>query len=1228
MLIRFFLYFCEKFYKMKNVLFLVSLLFLTIPCLGQNSELNTENSKIVLINGRAFESTTEFNLNDSIQKEQFLNRIEAEKNLNSSRFIPFSRLQSSVFLCNNSGFEEFENSNNSFILKNYSYGTGSPSNPMQCKNVNVQANQGIIQYNPNQSSLMATTVPSNYYDEYIGNINGFDQYVLKVNHKDSYVTSGVVQTKRFKTNNETEVKFNFKAVLESITGSNHYNEQPYFKARIIKNNVVVSEFCLIGDPNNCIFTQSSSSSSSNSIVLYTENWQSGILDISSIPNNEDFTIEFMASRCGLSGHFGYAYIDDLCLLHSSENLQGSIELNPLFEICPTFPLSVCGTFTIPNSGGVSANVQSIEIKVLNENNQVVYTSFNPSQLDMNTKTFCFEINSNNLPNTVNGNYNVQALINYGIVQGNIPCSGTNFTSASDSDANIGWDISFLNCTPDCDYRPVTTNLFKCDLNGDGKEFFDLTNCESLIITNSSDYTFSYYINQNDAYNDLNSIQDFQNFESYTSAIFVRIIKDASCYKIIPIQLTVKNPFTTISGILNVCSGSTTLTASQGTNYLWSTGENTQSIEVTSVGTYSVTVTDSFGCVSTNSVTILPNQVAVLPTIEIQQPNCHLIYGTITVTSPASEYSYDGGLTWTTSNTHTNLNPGTYQVKIRTIMGCESYNSPITIRPLLLSTPYVSYTNPNYCGDFGSITINTQSTEYSFDDGLTWSTSNIATNLPIGTYTIRIKDSDGCISNPKIISIEGVFLNTLDYNVVEPYCSNLGSITITTTASEYSFDGGNTWQTSNILNNVTADTYILKIKNALGCTSPNYYVYVRNLENTQPSYTIDPAGCNKYATITITTIGDEYSFDGGLTWSTSNILGNLNQGNSVSIKVKRGSCQSLSRNITITSSFLPLPNSQDFSTLICDNSNNGNEIVDLRQFNQNIINNPNNYNFTYYNSLIGAQNQTISDQVTTISNYNLNQTDKTFFVLVRDNFGCYQISNLHLTLIPTPIITLNNLYYLCENYTVTLSENTFFDSYLWSTGETTPSITVSQPGNYNLTVTEIHGNVICSTTKTVSVVLSNPATIGTFGTMDWTEQDNIITVNVTGLGDYEYSLNGIEYQDSNVFTNLANGEYEIFVKDKHGCGISTDEIYLLMYPRYFTPNNDGYNDYWRIKFSKNEPNLRISIFDRHGKFITQFGANDIGWDGTHQGIQLPSTDYWFVVKRENGKEHKGHFTLKR
>ncbi|HYD92771.1 MAG TPA: T9SS type B sorting domain-containing protein [Flavobacterium sp.] len=51
-----------------------------------------------------------------------------------------------------------------------------------------------------------------------------------------------------------------------------------------------------------------------------------------------------------------------------------------------------------------------------------------------------------------------------------------------------------------------------------------------------------------------------------------------------------------------------------------------------------------------------------------------------------------------------------------------------------------------------------------------------------------------------------------------------------------------------------------------------------------------------------------------------------------------------------------------------------------------------------------------------------------------------------------------------------------------------------------------------------------------------------------------------------------------------------------------------------------------MFDRYGKLITGFGPNSPGWDGTLNGKKLPSTDYWFVVKRQNGKEYKGHFSM--
>jgi gliding motility-associated-like protein len=129
-----------------------------------------------------------------------------------------------------------------------------------------------------------------------------------------------------------------------------------------------------------------------------------------------------------------------------------------------------------------------------------------------------------------------------------------------------------------------------------------------------------------------------------------------------------------------------------------------------------------------------------------------------------------------------------------------------------------------------------------------------------------------------------------------------------------------------------------------------------------------------------------------------------------------------------------------------------------------------------------------------------------------------------------------------------------------------------------------------------------------------------------LGDYEYSLDGIHYQDSNVFNGLFSGQYSVYVRDKNGCGIVKKDIYLFSYPRYFTPNSDGINDIWKINFSEKEPTINIKIFDRFSKLLKN--TSDNGWDGTYNGQLMPSDDYWFVITRANGKEYKGHFTLKR
>ncbi|RZK64857.1 MAG: hypothetical protein EOO92_27015, partial [Pedobacter sp.] len=287
----------------------------------------------------------------------------------------------------------------------------------------------------------------------------------------------------------------------------------------------------------------------------------------------------------------------------------------------------------------------------------------------------------------------------------------------------------------------------------------------------------------------------------------------------------KNPTATISGILNVCSGSTELKASSGATYLWSTGATSQNITVTATGVYSVTVTDSFGCSSIASVSIEPSQTAVTPTLEITQPSCFVSSGTIKVTSPASQYSFDNGVTWGTNPIRAGLSPGNYKVIIKTVTGCTSYAQEVSIVPSLTAYPNYTSIQPRFCGDTGTITITSNSAYYSFDNGTTWVTNSTADLLQPGTYTIRTKDLIGCISNPQIVLIESNTLGNPEYTVVNPACSVPGSITIDTPADFYTFNGGQTWVTTNTLSNISSGNFSVGIKNNLGCTSYFRTIYL-------------------------------------------------------------------------------------------------------------------------------------------------------------------------------------------------------------------------------------------------------------------------------------------------------------------------------------------------------------------------------------------------------------------
>ncbi len=250
-----------------------------------------------------------------------------------------------------------------------------------------------------------------------------------------------------------------------------------------------------------------------------------------------------------------------------------------------------------------------------------------------------------------------------------------------------------------------------------------------------------------------------------------------------------------------------------------------------------------------------------------------------------------------------------------------------------------------------------------------------------------------------------------------------------------------------------------------------------------------------------------------------------------------------------------------------------------------------------------------------------------YALIVNGADCYGIIPVTL-IIHTfdPVDFGDATVYLCDGNPETIGVSDGFASYLWSSGQTASSITVTTAGVYSVTVTDANG---CTAVKTFNVFNSGIATITNVDMNDFSQDQNSVLIHFTGNGDYEFSIDGIYFQSSPLFTNVEPGEYSVYIRDKNGCGTTPPyPIYVLDYPRFFTPNGDGINDLWVIKNMGSHPGAVIAIFDRYGKLLKYQNGNTLGWNGKYNGTDLPSSDYWFTIHLENGRIVKGHFSLKR
>jgi gliding motility-associated-like protein len=174
---------------------------------------------------------------------------------------------------------------------------------------------------------------------------------------------------------------------------------------------------------------------------------------------------------------------------------------------------------------------------------------------------------------------------------------------------------------------------------------------------------------------------------------------------------------------------------------------------------------------------------------------------------------------------------------------------------------------------------------------------------------------------------------------------------------------------------------------------------------------------------------------------------------------------------------------------------------------------------------------------------------------------------------------------------------------------------------------------CANTYTHDIIVYTPTlTAVSYEVGEPFSGNNTIVVNASAEGNYLYQLDNGAFQEENIFYNVELGEHTVTVIDINNCADPiVGEVLLIDYPKFFTPNADGYNDTWNLFGFNNQPSAKIFIFDRYGKLLKQISSSTAGWDGTYNGKELPATDYWFTVdyKYFNAdKQFKAHFALKR
>lgn len=1050
-------------------------------------------------------------------------------------------------------------------------------------------------------------------------------------------------------------QYSYAVIFESPNDHN-LDELPYFTVRVFDEfgaSVPCGEYSVIADAASASDYQSVGS------VLYKD-WETVFTNLSAFIG-QNVTIEFTSGDCSLTGHYGYAYVDASCTIDAITATldtictgQTSILTAPsgvasylwnTGQTTQSISVTTGGNYTCQltpfQGGGCSLLLDFILVE-----NPTPNANFNSSSISA-----CLgqTVNFTNLssippPGVITGyqwdfGNGIDTPLSTGVIVGTQATTGTylapNHLYASPGVYNVGLYVESADGCSDTHTIPVTINALPVVVAGPDQEICGVGNVtlngagavsyvwDNGVVNGVPFVQAPGVVNYTVTGTNASGCQDTDVVEVTVAPLLSVTINPAVPY------LCFGQPFVTLTA--NVVGGLAPL------NYLWSNGETTPSINVTSGGNYSVTVSDGTGCpVAIDNVNVTefvtPITANAGPNLTVCQATSSNVQINGSVTGVTTGIWSGGTGTYNSSNTDLTLQytlspaeilAGSVTLTLTTTNNgtCPSDADQITITVSEISASLDNSNDVNcFGGANGSALIGATGGvspyTYSLNGGPAVAT-NLFNNLSAGPYTVIVTDVSGCqgqvdftISQPTQLTFAPVTQHISCFSLCD------GEITVNVAGGTppylYSGNNGTTFAASNVISNLCAGITGVVVQDDNGCLRNLNVNIIQPAQLTATYVLTDPIchdDCNGEVSVTAAggTPAYQYSANGGPLQASLNLTG-LCAGNNTILVQDANGCQITSiENLTNPPSFNI--DTVYTATSFCGFNNGAIEVIAdglNGPFTYSMDGGPQQPTGEYTNLFAGAYSFVATDALGCQAQafFGVNDIEMDGIIIEITDALCFGSADGYIEV--TNSSGINPITFELDNNGMPQGSGIFLDVPI---------------GSHIVTITD-NGACIFTLPFTISEPEEIDFTVSSTETSCFGGSDGTVTIaNVTGgVGTYEYSIDGVIYQTSPTFTGLAAGMYNAYVIDTNLCVISYPIEVLEPTPVDF---NFLVNDL--TCFNNNTGVIQLAASGGNGGY-TYSNDNGGAFQPGSTFFGLPAGNYDIVVQDITGCTASGVVTL--